>query len=71
MSRSIKVITVRSNRAAALGFEQTMAEYFADSPDEYSDLQEIVAPIGTIQSQCDGASLPPALVAAYNTFTGG
>jgi hemophore-related protein len=50
--------------------QSSMGQYFAANPNDYTEIRAIVAPIGVIKNQCDGASLPPALLAAYNIFAG-
>lgn len=51
--------------------EADVRGYFTANPQEYYDLRGILAPIGTVQQQCNVSVLPPALQAAYNQFMAG
>jgi hemophore-related protein len=49
----------------------TLRGYFTANPQEYYDLQGILAPIGDTQRQCNVSVLPPDLASAYSEFMAG
>jgi hemophore-related protein len=67
-----------ANQAVGAAFSQRRPQaadilrgYFTANPQEYYELQGILAPIGDTPRQCNVSVLPPDLAAAYGQFMAG
>jgi heme-binding protein len=49
----------------------SLRSYFTAHPQEYTDLRDILAPIGDTERQCSVTALPPELESAYHEFMAG
>jgi len=50
--------------------QATIAAYASSNPQEYADFKAILAPLGTLQNQCDVAVVPPQFQWAFDQFIG-
>ena len=49
----------------------TISAYATDNPQEYAEFKAILAPLGTLQSQCGAAVVPAQFQWAFDQFIGG
>lgn len=50
--------------------QQTIANYATSNPQEYADFKSILAPLGTLQSQCGVQVVPARFQWAFDQFIG-